>query len=341
MENLYLDPSRIRAALRALDLRPTRGMGQNFLIDPVALDAIVSAAELTTGDTVVEVGPGLGVLTWELLRRVGHVVAVELDKRLAARLHEEFGQSPRLRVVQADILNVVPGQLLDDHRPPTTDHRPEEPRTENREPTALWANKEQQAETGVIDDTQQVMPSLRRSSVVGRRSSYKVVANLPYAITSAALRHFLEAEHKPSMMVVLVQWEVAQRITARPGDLSVLAHSVQIYAEPEIVARVPSSSFFPEPAVDSAVLRLHLRPHPAIDAGDVHKLMRVIKAGFLHARKKLSNALPSGLASIGMRLEKEQVIAALEDAGVDPGRRAETLTLEEWAAVYRRLEIGL
>ncbi|MFL5806913.1 MAG: ribosomal RNA small subunit methyltransferase A [Roseiflexaceae bacterium] len=160
---------------------------------------------------------------------------------------------------------------------------------------------------------------------------------MPYAITSAALRHFLEAGHKPSLMVVLVQWEVAQRITARPGDLSVLAHSVQIYAEPEIVERVPAGSFFPEPAVDSAVLRLRVRPRPAVEVDDVNKLLRVIKAGFLHARKKLSNALPSGLASIGTRVEKEQVIAALEGAGVDPGRRAETLTLEEWANVYQRL----
>src|SRR6185295_8701520 len=108
MENPYLDPSRIRAALRALDLRPTRGMGQNFLVDPSALGAIVAAAELAPGDTVVEVGPGLGVLTWELLRRASLVIAVELDKRLVARLHEEFANAPNLSVVQADILNVVP-----------------------------------------------------------------------------------------------------------------------------------------------------------------------------------------------------------------------------------------
>jgi 16S rRNA (adenine1518-N6/adenine1519-N6)-dimethyltransferase len=312
MENPYLDPSRVRAALRALDLRPTRGMGQNFLTDSVALNAIVSAAELTTDDTVLEVGPGLGVLTWELLRRVGHVVAVELDKRLAARLHEEFA-SPRLNVVQADILNVAPEQILDD-RPPMSE----------------TGDKRQETRDGRFENS-------KLKTQNSKLLPYKVVANLPYAITSAALRHFLEAEHKPSMMVVLIQWEVAQRITARPGDLSVLAHSVQLYAEPEIVERVPARSFFPEPAVDSAVLRLRLRPRPAVDVDDVNQLMRVIKSGFLHARKKLSNALPSGLASIGVRLEKEQVIAALEDAGVDPGRRAETLTLEEWAAVYRNL----
>jgi 16S rRNA (adenine1518-N6/adenine1519-N6)-dimethyltransferase len=305
MENPYITPTRVRAALRALELRPTRGMGQNFLIDPAALGAIIGAAELTPDTTVIEVGPGLGVLTWELLNQAGHVVAVELDRRLAARLHEEFPDHPKLTIIQSDILNLAPEQILDDHRPPTTDHPPH-------------AN----------DDS--------LSSVVSRRSSYKVVANLPYAITSAALRHFLEAAHKPELMVVLVQSEVAERIAARPGDLSVLAHSVQIYAEPQILARVPASSFWPAPAVDSAVLRLRMRPKPAVDV-DIRLLLRLIKAGFLQARKKLSNALPTGLAAMGVRIDKQHAIAALEAAGVDPGRRAETVTLDEWVRVYQQI----
>jgi 16S rRNA (adenine1518-N6/adenine1519-N6)-dimethyltransferase len=318
MENPYLIPGRVRAALRSLDLRPTRGMGQNFLIDQSALDTIVAAAELMPADTVLEVGPGLGVLTWELLQRAGRVVAVELDRRLAARLHEEFAEATNLEIVQGDILNLAPEQLLAAHRPPTTDERDKETR---RQGDAAGAN---------------LLVSLSPGLLV--RPSYKVVANLPYAITSSVLRHFLEAEHTPALMVVLVQWEVALRITARPGDLSVLAHSVQLYAEPEIVARVPADSFFPAPAVDSAVLRLELRPRPAVDVDDLNQFMRVIKAGFLQARKKLSNALPSGLASIGVRVEKERAVAVLVAAGVDPGRRAETLTLEEWAEVYRQLK---
>jgi len=142
--------------------------------------------------------------------------------------------------------------------------------------------------------------------------------------------------HKPELMVVLVQWEVAERIAARPGDLSVLAHSVQIYAEPEILARVPASSFWPAPAVDSAVLRLRIRPRPAVDI-EITPLLRLIKAGFLQARKKLSNALPTGLAAMGERIDKQQAIAALEAAGVDPNRRAETVTLDEWVRVYRQV----
>lgn len=289
--NPYLDPQRVRAALRALDLRPTRGMGQNFLIDGQALATIVEAAELTADDLVVEVGPGLGVLTWELTRRAGLTVAVELDKRLAARLHDELPDAP-LRIVQRDVLRAPPQELLE-------------------------------------------------LAGAGAERPYKLVANLPYAITAPVLRHFLEARRPPELSVLLVQWEVAQRITAAPGDLSVLAHSVQIYAEPEIVARVPAASFFPAPAVDSAVLRLRRRPALAVDVDSVDKLFRVIKAGFLQARKQLGNALPGGLAAMGAKLPRETALAALAAAGVDPMRRAETVTLAEWAEVYRALAAHL
>jgi 16S rRNA (adenine1518-N6/adenine1519-N6)-dimethyltransferase len=303
-ENPYITSVRVRAALRALDLHPTRGMGQNFLIDPDALGAIVAAAELKPDDIVIEVGPGLGVLTWELLRRAGQVIAVELDRRLVDRLHEEFPNYPKLAILQGDILNLPPDQILGDRR---------------------W-----EMGTGDEISTPQLLAPNSQLPI------YKVVANLPYAITSAALRHFLEAAHKPELIVVLVQWEVAERIAARPGDLSVLAHSVQIYAEPEVLARVLASSFHPAPAVDSAILRLRMRPQPAVDV-PITPLLRLIKAGFLQARKKLSNALPTGLASLGERIDKQHAIAALEAAGIDPNRRAETVTLEEWVRVYRQL----
>lgn len=297
--NPYLAPQRIRAALRALDLRPTRGMGQNFLIDADALAAIVDAAELRPDDLVVEVGPGLGVLTWELVRRAGAVVAVELDKRLAARLHDELPDE-RLHIVQGDILRLPPGGLL----------------------AGRWDKGQGEARPG-----------------------YKLVANLPYAITAPVLRHFLEAEAPPDLAVVLVQWEVAERITAGPAHAherrySVLAHSVQIYAEPEIVARVPAASFLPAPAVDSAVLRLRRRPRPAVEVDSIPALFRVIKAGFLHPRKQLGNALPGGMAALGAPIDPATALAALAAAGVAPERRAETLSLGEWAAVYRLLSGG-
>jgi 16S rRNA (adenine1518-N6/adenine1519-N6)-dimethyltransferase len=308
MTNPYIDSTRVRAALRALELRPTREMGQNFLVDADALAKIVGAAELTLADTVIEVGPGLGVLTWELLRRAGRVISVELDKRLAERLGHELAHEPSFTLVQGDILRQAPEQLLQNL-------------------AALPENQEPRTENQLATDGSQF-------SVLG--SGYKVVANLPYAITSAALRHFLEAAHPPRLVVVLVQWEVAERIAAGPGDLSVLAHSVQIYAEPEIVARVPAASFVPAPAVDSAVLRLRVRARPAVDMPP-EALLRLIKAGFLQARKKLSNALPTGLAAMGERVEKQRVGAALAAAAIDPARRAETLTLDEWARLYRAL----
>ena len=288
IENPYLHPSRIKAALRALDLRPTRGMGQNFLLDAYALDQIVEAAELAPNDTVLEVGPGLGVLTWELLQRAGHVIAVELDRRLVARLHEEFDSEPRLTIVQSDILRITPEAAL-------------------------------------------------QAGGAGERTAYKLVANLPYAITSAALRHFLEAEAAPTLLVVLVQWEVAERIVAKPGDLSVLAHSVQIYAEPEIIARVPSNSFLPAPAVDSAILRLRVRDQPLAPRSQITPLLRLIKSGHLQARKKLSNSLPGGLAAMGAPLPKEQVVAALESSSIDPNRRAETVAFAEWQRLFAAL----
>ncbi|HWQ11996.1 MAG TPA: rRNA adenine dimethyltransferase family protein, partial [Roseiflexaceae bacterium] len=235
MNNPYLDPARVRSALRALQLRPSRGMGQNFLVDPQALAAIVAAAELGPVDTALEVGPGLGVLTWELVRRAGTVVAVELDKRLADRLRQEFASARNLTIVQADVLKLPPEELLaaaHDQRPTTNDQRPT-----TGDERAVVTISDAEADAG------------ERSSLAVRRSSFKVVANLPYAITSPVLRHFLEARLRPELLVVLVQWEVAERIAAGPGDLSVLAHAVQLYATPEIVARVPAASFVPAPAV--------------------------------------------------------------------------------------------
>jgi 16S rRNA (adenine1518-N6/adenine1519-N6)-dimethyltransferase len=302
MENPYIYPARVRAALRSLELRPTRGMGQNFLIDSHALHQIVEAGQLTSTDTVLEIGPGLGVLTWELLQRAGNVIAVELDRRLVDRLLEEFHSYPQLQVVQGDILRFAPADLV-------------------HNPTQISATKA----------SNELPPQIERGN-------YKVIANLPYAITSAALRHLLETRLQPALIVVLVQWEVATRICATPGDLSVLAHSVQIYAEPKIVARVPASSFIPAPAVDSAILALRVRPTPAVALSTVTPLLRLIKAGFLQARKQLANALPNGLAAMGQRVEKPTVLAALHKAQIDSNRRAETLSLTEWHAVLVALQ---
>jgi len=161
---------------------------------------------------------------------------------------------------------------------------------------------------------------------------YKVVANLPYYITSAVLRHLLEAHCRPTQIVVLVQKEVAERICAKPGDLSLLAVSVQFYAEPTLMHHVPAGAFYPVPKVDSAVLRLAVRPTPAVADVTSAAFFRVVRAGFSQKRKQLANTL-----SAGLHLPKADLVHRLATAGIDPTRRAETLTLAEWGVLTRAL----
>ncbi|MDW8326043.1 MAG: 16S rRNA (adenine(1518)-N(6)/adenine(1519)-N(6))-dimethyltransferase RsmA [Anaerolineales bacterium] len=156
-------------------------------------------------------------------------------------------------------------------------------------------------------------------------TGYKVVANIPYYITSAVIRHLLEAGTQPSRIVLTVQKEVAQRLCAPPGALSLLAVSAQFYSEPRVVARIPAGAFYPQPEVDSAVVRLDVRAQPAVKVPDAETFFRVVKAGFGQKRKQLRNALGAGLG-----LNSEAAEALLVRAGIDPKRRAETLTLAEW-----------
>jgi 16S rRNA (adenine1518-N6/adenine1519-N6)-dimethyltransferase len=168
----------------------------------------------------------------------------------------------------------------------------------------------------------------------GLRSSlgYIVVANLPYYITSAAIRHLLEAGRPPRRLVLTVQREVAQRIVAGPGDMSLLAVSVQFYGRPRIVARIPAGAFIPPPNVDSAVVRIDTYESPPVDVPDTKAFFQVVRAGFGQKRKQLKNALAAGLG-----LPPPDVAAGMERAGVEPRRRAEMLTLEEWARLVWEL----
>ena len=162
-------------------------------------------------------------------------------------------------------------------------------------------------------------------------SPYKVVANIPYYITSAILRHLLEAAVRPTVIVLTTQKEVAQRIVARER-LSLLAVSVQCYGRPRVVAHVPRGAFYPPPKVDSAVLRIDVYPAPAVPPADLDAFFRVVKAGFSAPRKQLRNALAHDLGR-----PAGEIAARLEAAGIDPRRRAETLSLEEWARLSRTL----
>ncbi|MEW5986552.1 MAG: 16S rRNA (adenine(1518)-N(6)/adenine(1519)-N(6))-dimethyltransferase RsmA [Chloroflexota bacterium] len=162
---------------------------------------------------------------------------------------------------------------------------------------------------------------------------YKVVANVPYYITGAILRHLLGSRHKPALMVLTVQQEVAERLTARPGQMSLLAVSVQFYGRPVIVGRIKAGAFWPSPAVDSAVVRIDCRGGPAVQVDDEEAFFAIVRAGFSQKRKQLKN----NLANQRVALQAAEVELALARAGVDGRRRAETLSLAEWAAVYRSL----
>ncbi len=161
---------------------------------------------------------------------------------------------------------------------------------------------------------------------------YYVVANLPYYITSAILRHLLEGKPRPRRLVITVQREVADRLIARPDDMSLLTVSVQFYGEPRLMMRLNPAAFWPRPDVESAVVRIDIYPHPPVEVPDEATFFRAVRAGFSQKRKQLRNALASGL-----RIDKAAADALLTQAGIEPHRRAETLTLEEWAALARAL----
>jgi 16S rRNA (adenine1518-N6/adenine1519-N6)-dimethyltransferase len=267
--------------LRQSGLKARKGLGQHFLVDKEVLEVITAAAEVTPEDIIVEVGPGLGILTEALARKAGGVIAIELDDRLAALLKKTLASFDNVTIINDDVLNIEPGDLL-----------------------VGW----------------------------GANPVYKVVANLPYYITSPVLRHFLDTTVKPKVMIVMVQKEVAEAIAAKPGDMSLLSISVQFYGKPEIVSYVPAQSFYPAPEVDSAVLRINLYPQPAV-AVDEGGFFELVRAGFAAPRKQIANSLSQGLG-----LPKAGVLPLLEKADIDWQRRAETLTLEEWARLWRVFE---
>ncbi len=272
--------------LRHFDLQVRKGLGQHFLIDEEVLKLITSAAELTPTDVIMEIGPGLGVLTRELARQAGWVVAIELDSKLAAILTQTLASFDNVTIINRDILQVEPSALLQEQKaklPPTIDSP----------------------------------------------FNYKVVANLPYYITSPVLRHFLEASVKPQIMVVMVQKEVAEAIAAKPGQMSLLSISVQFYGEPRIVSYVPAQCFYPAPEVDSAILKIKLYPQPAVSV-DGRSFFELVRAGFTASRKQIVNSLAQGLG-----LPKAEILSVLEKANIAPQRRAETLTLDEWATLWQ------
>ena len=256
--------------------RARKSLGQHFLVDQRILGRIVAAAELAPEDVVVEVGPGRGALTRQLLPRVEKVLAVELDSDLAEDLPRRTGYPANLSVHCEDARTLDLGSLT------------------------------------------------------GESSSYKVVANLPYYAASPIIRRFLECDRPPARMVVTVQREVADSMVAQPGKMSLLSVGTQYYADARIVCEVSPSSFRPIPKVSSAVVRLDVLPHPAVDVVDAKDFFDLVRAGFSAPRKQLRNSLGHGL-----RVATGLTDLVLERAQIDGTRRPGTVSLEEWAALYR------
>ncbi|MDQ3809456.1 MAG: 16S rRNA (adenine(1518)-N(6)/adenine(1519)-N(6))-dimethyltransferase RsmA [Chloroflexota bacterium] len=253
-------------------MRPRKALSQAFLDDQRVARAIVRAAAVDrASDAVLEVGPGLGVLTERLVANARQVVAIELDQHLAEAL----------RAIPADNLHVVTADVL---------------------ATNI---------DGLIEEP------------------FVVVANLPYHITSPALRHLLAS--KARRLVVMVQREVAERIAAAPGAMSSLAVTVQVQARPTIVLRVPASAFYPPPRVDSAVLVLEPLAQPPVSREQLPRFVELVQAGFKQPRKQLGNSLAEGL-----NIDKAAAARRLSQAGIDPGRRPQELAVADWVRLFER-----
>jgi len=264
--------------LEEYQITPRREAGQNFLIDRGVLEEIVATADLKKTDNVLEVGPGLGVLTNELVTRAKRVVAVELDRTLFTILKKTFRDIRNLQLVREDILEIGPPAIKK-----------------------------------MLDD-----------------QSYKVVANIPYNITSNLIRQFLESPARPTKMVLLVQKEVGERIIAEPGQASLLSIAVQLYSVPRIVRVVPADCFYPAPAVDSVILDLKVKPElPEIDE---KRFFRLLHIGFSAKRKQLQNNLQNGL-----RVTREAACELLESVALGVNVRPQELTLDDWIRLLNKL----
>jgi len=287
--NLQMQISEIKNLLRNYGIKPSKGKGQNFLINQNVIKKIIDAADLKKEDCVLEIGPGFGILTEELIKTCQKVLTVELDKNLVFFIRKKFKNAKNLEILESDILKIKNEEIV----------------------------------------------KLLNCQNVG----YKVVANLPYAITKPIIKKFLTYKPKPKEMVILVQKEVAQKIAAKPGELSLLALSIQLYGQIEIIDYVAKSNFYPQPKVDSAILKIKLWPQffaPEIikflgkkGKFDEKKFWQIVKFGYSSPRKQLQNNLAAGL-----KLSKNEVKKALKLANLNEKIRAQELTLQNWVFLY-------
>lgn len=274
LESVIASPEVVHYICKRFDIKMSKKLGQNFLIKRGIVDEIVHAAELTVGEPVLEVGPGIGTLTQGLAQSGADVTAIELDRRLLEVLDTTLASYDNVRIIHGDVLKLDVPTIMN--------HKP-----------------------------------------------FKVVANLPYYITTPIIMSLLESKLPIERLVVMVQKEVALRMMAKPGtkDYGALSVAVQYYTEPDIVLDVPPKSFLPAPAVTSSVIRCVLRDKPPVDVIDEKLFFRVVKAGFAQRRKTFSNTMKT------TGLTRDRIEELLAKANIDGQRRGETFTLQEFADV--------
>ena len=259
------------------EIKPKKELGQHWLHDQGVLDAICVAADIAENDHVIEIGPGLGTLTQNLLDNGAKVHAIEFDHDLAISLRARIkSHQERLEISEADIM---------------------------------------------------------RFDFTSLPKEYKIVANIPYYLTSGLLRLISETANPPKKAVLLVQKEVAERVCAKPGQTSLLSISTQMYFDASLGILVPAALFTPPPKVDSQVLVLKRRETPYFGDADEKKIFQVVKAGFSERRKKLRSSLSGGLG-----ISKEAADSLLTEAGINGDLRAQNLTLENWVQLARVLK---
>ncbi len=253
--------------------------GQNFLIDPHVLDKIIRAADITEEDCVIEIGPGIGSVTQQLLEHAGKVISIEIDNQLIPILTEQFGDNEKFKLIHNDVLKVDLNKLIEEESP-------------NRK--------------------------------------IKVVANLPYYITTPIVMALLENGLPIESITVMVQKEVADRLSSLPGTKQYGAISVAVnyFSSPYLVANVPRNCFMPRPNVDSAVIKLTVYDKPPVEAQNVKQMFKIIKAAFLLRRKTLLNTLA---AHGELGIEKEKLKMLLDESGVGSQTRGETLSIAQFA----------
>ena len=278
--------------IKKTGLKPDKLNGQNFCVDEAVIKKMIEASGINSQDTVLEVGPGFGFLTIELLKKAKKVIAVELDKQLIKTLRRLESAYPNLEIVEGDILQFP---------------------ISNYQFSKNFQGQNFQLQKQTANHKPQTI-------------NHKIVANLPYSITSAFLKKFLTAKSKPESMTLLVQKEVAERICARPGQMSLLTISVQLYGCPKIIQTIGPESFWPAPQVDSAILHIdNILPYQFSAQASEKVFWQVVKSGFSSKRKQLHNNFKNSL-----HLNANQAEKMLESSGINKEIRAQELNIENW-----------